>query len=109
MPVEFARIASMAAGAVQGPGKSTGLVDAFGGATGGGATGTFAEALGQLVGSVDQTAAEANKAVVGMMDKTNDVHDAMIALQRADMTLQLTVQVRNKLVSAYQDIMRMPL
>ena len=28
--------------------------------------------------------------------------------QRADMTLQFSVQVRNKLVQAYQDIMRMP-
>jgi flagellar hook-basal body complex protein FliE len=37
------------------------------------------------------------------------VHDAMIALQRAEMTLQLTVQIRNKLVNAYQDIMRMPI
>ena len=34
--------------------------------------------------------------------------DAMIALQRAEMTLQLTVQIRNKLVQAYQDVMRMP-
>ncbi len=39
---------------------------------------------------------------------SGDVHDAMIALQRADLTLQLTVQVRNKLVQAYQEIMRMP-
>jgi flagellar hook-basal body complex protein FliE len=36
------------------------------------------------------------------------VHEAMIALQRAEMTLQLTVQVRNKLMQAYQEIMRMP-
>jgi flagellar hook-basal body complex protein FliE len=33
----------------------------------------------------------------------------MIALQRADVMLQLTVQIRNKLVSAYQDVMRMPI
>ena len=32
----------------------------------------------------------------------------MIALQQADMTFQFSVQVRNKLVQAYQDIMRMP-
>ena len=44
-----------------------------------------------------------------MVDKTGDVHDAMIALQRAEMALQLTVQIRNKLVQAYQDIMRMPI
>ena len=43
-----------------------------------------------------------------MLDKSVDVHDAMIALQRADMTFQLTVQIRNKLVNAYQEIMRIP-
>ena len=43
-----------------------------------------------------------------MLDGTGDVHEAMIALQRADTMLQLTVQIRNKLVQAYQDVMRMP-
>jgi flagellar hook-basal body complex protein FliE len=37
------------------------------------------------------------------------VHDAMIALQRSELALQLAVQVRNKLVQAYQDVMRMPI
>jgi flagellar hook-basal body complex protein FliE len=40
---------------------------------------------------------------------TGDVHDAMIAIQRAEMSLELTVQVRNKLAQAYQDVMRMPI
>ena len=52
---------------------------------------------------------DANDAVDRMIDSTGDVHEAMIAMQRAEMTLQLTVQVRNKLVQAYQDIMRMPI
>jgi flagellar hook-basal body complex protein FliE len=43
-----------------------------------------------------------------MLAGQGDVHDAMIALQRADLSLQFTVQVRNKLVQAYQEIMRMP-
>ena len=55
-----------------------------------------------------RTGAEANAAVAGMLDGTTDVHEAMIGLQRAEMALQLTVQVRNKLVQAYQEIMRMP-
>ena len=61
-----------------------------------------------LVESVEKTGADANDAVSNMLDKSGDVHDAMIALQRAEMTLQLTVQIRNKLVQAYQDVMRMP-
>ena len=43
-----------------------------------------------------------------MLSGTTDVHDAMIALQRADLTLQFSVQIRNKLVQAYHEIMRMP-
>jgi flagellar hook-basal body complex protein FliE len=69
---------------------------------------SFGESLMSLVESVEQSGAEANSAVSNMLDKTGDVHDAMIALQRAEMSLQLTVQIRNKLVNAYQDIMRMP-
>ena len=56
-----------------------------------------------------ETSDDANVAVTNMVDKSGDVHEAMIALQRAEMTLQLTVQVRNKLVQAYNDIMRMPI
>lgn len=70
---------------------------------------SFLDTLGQLVQSVDTNTQEANAKIAGMLDKTTDVHDAMIALQRAEMSLHLTVQVRNKLVSAYQDIMRMPI
>jgi flagellar hook-basal body complex protein FliE len=78
-------------------------------ATGGTDAGAFAESLGKLIDNVDSTAADANKAVTNMVDKNGDVHEAMIALQKAETTLQLTVQVRNKLVQAYQDIMRMPI
>lgn len=69
----------------------------------------FAEKLGSLVSHVEESAADANAAVTNMVNKNGDVHEAMIALQRAEMTLQLTVQVRNKLVQAYQEIMRMPI
>jgi flagellar hook-basal body complex protein FliE len=68
----------------------------------------FGEALQDVLKSVDGSTGEANEAVGRMLDGTGDVHEAMIALQRADVMLQMTVQVRNKLVQAYQDIMRMP-
>jgi flagellar hook-basal body complex protein FliE len=67
----------------------------------------FGDALQKLIGAVDDTAGEANKAVGRMLDGTGDVHEAMIAMQRAEHMLQLTVQIRNKLVQAYQDVMRM--
>lgn len=68
----------------------------------------FSNTLASLMGSVETSSGDANRAVSSMLQGTGDVHDAMIALQRAEMTLELTVQVRNKLVQAYQDLMRMP-
>ena len=69
----------------------------------------FGDTLGKLIEGVEQKTAEANTAVSGMLNKQVDVHDAMIAMHEAEATLQLTVQIRNKLVQAYQDIMRMPI
>jgi len=69
---------------------------------------SFGDTLKKLVDGVEGSSDQANSAVSGMLDKSVDVHDAMIALQRAEMSLQLAVQIRNKLVSAYQDVMRMP-
>jgi flagellar hook-basal body complex protein FliE len=68
----------------------------------------FGDALSRLVGNVETSNTTANDAVGKMLDGSGDVHEAMIALQQADLALQLTVQVRNKLISAYQEIMRMP-
>jgi flagellar hook-basal body complex protein FliE len=68
---------------------------------------SFGDALHDLLASVDGADASANQAVGNMLDGTGDVHEAMIALQRSDTMLELTVQIRNKVVDAYQDIMRM--
>ena len=71
--------------------------------------GGCAQSLGRLVAAAETAGTEANAAVGRMLDGSGDVHEAMIALQRADLSLQLTVQIRNKLVNAYQEIMRMPI
>ncbi|MCC6990779.1 MAG: flagellar hook-basal body complex protein FliE [Acidobacteria bacterium] len=71
--------------------------------------GSFGDSLTKLLESVETTAADANTAVAKMADGSGDVHTAMLALQRSEISMQLTVQVRNKLVAAYQDLMRMPI
>jgi flagellar hook-basal body complex protein FliE len=68
----------------------------------------FTASLGKMMEATNVSDHAANTAVGQMLDGTGDVHEAMIALQQADVMLQLTVQVRNKLLQAYQDIMRMP-
>ena len=42
-----------------------------------------------------------------VMGEGTDIHEVMIASQKASLSLQLTVQTRNKVVEAYQEIMRM--
>ncbi len=101
MPIDLSKLTGVGGNALTRAAKTA--------ATGGADASGFADQLGKLVDGVEEAGAEANEAVSGMIDKTGDVHDAMIALQRAEMTLQLTVQIRNKLVNAYNDIMRMPI
>ena len=75
-----------------------------------GATGqnaSFAESLGKALETVEEKNQEANVAVVGMLNKTVDVHEAMIALHEAEESIEITVAIRNKFVQAYQEIMRM--
>ena len=86
--------------------QSTGVTPAVSGGSSAGSG--FGAALEHLLQSVDQSAGAANEAVTDMVDGTGEVHDAMIALQRAESTLQLTIQIRNKLMQTYQEIMRMP-
>jgi flagellar hook-basal body complex protein FliE len=84
------------------------LVPATSSATASSAAGPFGDALTRMMNKVEETGATANDAVARMLDGTGDVHEAMIAIQQSDTTFHFAVSVRNKLVQAYQDIMRMP-
>ncbi len=60
---------------------------------------------------VEQTSAldqKAAQAVNGLLSGQGvEIHDAMIATQKADMAFELALQVRNKAVGAYQQMMAM--
>ncbi|HJV73621.1 MAG TPA: flagellar hook-basal body complex protein FliE [Noviherbaspirillum sp.] len=69
----------------------------------------FATALKASLDDVNNTQQKAEQLgqrfVMG--DDSVNLSDVMIAMQKSNITFQATVQVRNKLVSAYQDIMNM--
>jgi|SRR5579863_2220601 len=66
---------------------------------------SFGESLRHAVSSVDQLSLDARYQVGSLLEGTGaDVHDAMIAVQKADLGFQLMLQVRNKVVQAYQQI-----
>jgi flagellar hook-basal body complex protein FliE len=68
----------------------------------------FADLLTDAVGQVNQLRDQADVAVTGLMSGTGvDVHQAMIATQKASMAFELTLAVRNKAVQAYQSVIGM--
>ncbi len=67
-------------------------------------SGIFKSMVAQT-GALDQ---KAQQAVTGLLSGTGvDVHEAMIATQKADIAFELALQVRNKAVGAYQQMMSM--
>lgn len=73
-----------------------------------GDAGRFASTLKDAMEGVDLLQGQADEKVTALLDGSGgDVHDAMIAVQRADLSFQLMMQVRNKIVNAYQEISRM--
>jgi flagellar hook-basal body complex protein FliE len=68
----------------------------------------FSAWLSESIGSVNQLQLDKQQAQQRFITgELNDVHTLMIASQKAELGLQLTVQVRNKMLEAYQEIMRM--
>ncbi len=51
---------------------------------------------------------KADQSVEQLMKGQTGIHETMIALQRADISLRFFLQVRNKAMDAYREIMRMP-
>jgi len=68
----------------------------------------FADLITEAVGDVSRLEDQASAAVSGLMTGSGvDVHQAMIATQKADMAFELALAVRNKAVQAYQSVMGM--
>jgi len=87
-------------------------LDAAGGA--GSATGTppaqgsFSSLLGQMVQDVNAKQAVAGQSLQDLQSGQNvSLHQTMIAMEEASVSFQLMVEVRNRLLDSYQEIMRM--
>ena len=67
----------------------------------------FAQVLQNSIDKVNETQQSATQMAEQMVagDTSKNLHEVMIALQTASVSFQEMVQVRNKLVSAYQDVM----
>lgn len=71
-----------------------------------GAANGFDTIMQETLGKISQVQNDAEKAVKEL-SSGGDVTQAIISLEKADMSFQLMVEVRNKLLSAYEEVMRM--
>ena len=71
-------------------------------------TANFQDFLGKAIGQTNQALLESDdmsrKLAAG---EAADLHQVMISLEKASLSLQMTMQVRNKVIDAYQSIMSM--
>jgi len=69
---------------------------------------SFADMLSNAVGSVDQTMKTSEQSIQDFATgKTDNVHEVMINMQRAQLSFQMMVEIRNKAIETYQEISRM--
>ena len=69
---------------------------------------SFKEMVKDAVSEVNKLQSQADQSAVKLATgELEDVHRAMIDMQKAKLALDLTIQVRNKVIEAYQEIMRM--
>jgi flagellar hook-basal body complex protein FliE len=68
----------------------------------------FMDALKEAMSDVENVQGQAENKVSELLQGNGmDVHSAMIAVEKAELSFQLMMQVRNKIVQAYQEIARL--
>jgi flagellar hook-basal body complex protein FliE len=68
---------------------------------------SFAETLGQALGAVDKMQVQADDQASKVAMGGGNLHEMSLSLEKADISMRLAVKVRNKLVEAHNEIMRM--
>jgi flagellar hook-basal body complex protein FliE len=70
---------------------------------------SFGDVLKDAISTVNELQKQSDHEIRKLMTgETQDLHTTLIAVQKADLSFQMMMQVRNKIVQAYQEIMRMP-
>lgn len=67
----------------------------------------FGDVLKDSIDKVNKLQNEADQAIQGLAKgEVNNIHDTMIAIEKANLSFNMMVQVRNKLLQAYEEVMR---
>lgn len=71
---------------------------------------SFGNMLKNAIGSVDEASKTADKQVEDVVSgKSENIHEVMISLQKAQLSFQLMLEIRNKAMETYQELSRMQL
>jgi len=68
---------------------------------------SFEERFKGAVAEVNAKQQQADSAVEQVVSGKMGIHEGMLALQEADISMKVLLQVRNKVISAYNDVMKM--
>lgn len=69
---------------------------------------SFGDLIKEAINKVDEAQKESDHLLQDFMGKkSNDLHEVVIAWEKADISLKLLMQVRSKVLEAYQEVMRM--
>jgi flagellar hook-basal body complex protein FliE len=105
----MSQIAGVALAETAGTSNPAGIGSVLPGAAKAGEGAPFSDLLSDAIGNVNRLESDAENAVQGLMTGAGvDVHQAMIATEKASMAFELSLAVRNKAVQAYQQLMAMP-
>ncbi len=70
--------------------------------------GDFGRVLREAIMDIDRLQKSADQAIVNVqLEKAESIHEAVIALEKASISFKAMMQVRNKILEAYQEVMRM--
>jgi len=67
----------------------------------------FGDVIKQAIKQVNDMEIQADQSIEQLLKGEAGVHETMMAVQKADISLRLLLQVRNKVMDAYREIMRM--
>ncbi len=69
---------------------------------------SFSDIFRDSVEKVNTMQAQADESIANLVaGRTKNIHETMLSIERADSSLKLMMQVRNKILDAYKEIMRM--
>lgn len=103
---QFSQTASVTPPGVEKFGGSAAVTPTISGVETGG--GSFSKVLNQFVSEVNTKQVESGNTVNELLSGGNvSLHQAMIAMEEANVSFQLMIEVRNKLLDSYQELMRM--